>query len=313
MAPAEREALREGLRRAAAGSWTIKFKCTHATKCGCPCTVEFKHLPGTGTCTVTQTDAHQLHDPSSEADLAQLRMHPVLEAKAKLLLRAGVKPEQVLVELNSETILAQPAAGSSGLGMKQRAAAADRFIAITQVYALQKRLAREMGFGLTSDVAAIAALAAELQPAGCMPWYRPYRKAGSGTPGQALACVIQTPFQARMMDQFGRRKIGLDATFGTNRYGYPLYALTVRLGAAAMAWPADVLTTAALLRRHPTACIHAHLAGRGRRGTRRARGLLHHQQRHRGGCGRVPAQCTGRGECRGGRGAGPQPGGPGQA
>ncbi|EFN58954.1 hypothetical protein CHLNCDRAFT_50501 [Chlorella variabilis] len=39
---------------------------------------------------------------------------------------------------------------------------------------------------------------------------------------------MQVSFQARMLDQFGRRLVFMDATFGVNKYGYPLYALVVQ-------------------------------------------------------------------------------------
>ncbi|KAL4436846.1 hypothetical protein ABPG75_003985 [Micractinium tetrahymenae] len=82
LTPAGRAAIADGLRQAVAGRWTIKMVCAQASTssaCGCPYALEFKHK-GDGSVTVTQTEAHQFHDPSDAASLAKLKMHPALQA-----------------------------------------------------------------------------------------------------------------------------------------------------------------------------------------------------------------------------------------
>ena len=84
--------------------------------------------------------------------------------------------------------------------------------------------------------------------------------------------MLQMPFQARMLDQFGGRMAMLDATFGTNKYGYPLTALLVS-AAGTKYLPAGCPAPG---------CAHLFLlpatgAGPRRAGPRGARGL-HDQQ-----------------------------------
>ena len=67
----------------------------------------------------------------------------------------------------------------------------------------------------------------EYRRQGCVRHFQPYMEDSSGEVVQPLVVVLQTPFQQRMLDQFGRRIAFLDATFGTNKYGYPLYTLLV--------------------------------------------------------------------------------------
>ena len=83
---------------------------------------------------------------------------------------------------------------------------------------------------LAGDAAETAALLAELSKSGCVRCYQPYKEGKEGADGehgQPLVIMLQTRFQARMLDQFGGRMAMLDATFGTNKYGYPLTALLV--------------------------------------------------------------------------------------
>ena len=221
------QAIREGLRRAAAGMWRIKMVCAQAAKCDCPFAVECAH-DGSGSVWITQTEAHQFHDPTNIAEQAQLKLDGTLEALAMVLLRRGVKPAQVCMELNNMPFTASDP-GTSATGGLAFYANARRCCSLAQVYALRKKMRRDAGFGLTSDPRALAAQMAELVKAGCIGCYQPYKQGDDSKKdaGQPLVIVIQTPFQKRMLNEFGRRLVFLDATGGTNRYGYPFYALVV--------------------------------------------------------------------------------------
>lgn len=231
-APEEREALVAALQRAAAGSWKMVFVCAHATTCCCPYAIEFKHNGG-GTVTVTQAEAHQFHDPSSAEDKARLKMHPFLHTIGTMLLRLGVKPMQVCNELNAEA-LREGLLGSQGSALQQ-ASNARASITLAQVKAVAKQLKRALGYGLTGDASAIAAQLEEYKRHGCVPFFQPYRAKSEEGGEQPLIIILQTPFQQRMLGQFGCHLVFMDATYGTNKYGYPLYALTVSAGEQAVA------------------------------------------------------------------------------
>lgn len=247
--------IRTALQTAAEGSWTIELECPQASKYGCPYAVKVKHC-GNGTVDVWQTGGHQFHDPYSPAELCQLRMGQEAEALARLLLRHGILPTQVTTEVNNHffretgSSTGCPTGSSSGSGSGEAGLAvysnARRVIALHQVQALQKRLRREAGFGLTSDEQAVAVQMAVLQKDACVPFYQPYKQGSkegesskedegskegqSSKPGQPLIIILQTPFQKRMLLAFGRRVVFLDATGGTNKYGYMMYALVVSEG-----------------------------------------------------------------------------------
>lgn len=225
----ERQALIQGLRRTVEGAWTVKVGCARFTDCGCPYAVEFRHNLD-GTATVRQTEGHQFHDPSSPEDLAKLSMHPTLRDLGWVLLECGVAPMMVRFQLN---LRAQQDGlqGSSGSGVVTQASNARCNISISQVYALSKQVQRVAGVGVTSDAAAIEAMVAEYRQQGILPYYQPYRAGSSSKPSQPLVIVVQTPFQARMLAQFGRALVFCDSTYGVNKWGYPLYALVVSRGA----------------------------------------------------------------------------------
>jgi hypothetical protein len=94
------------------------------------------------------------------------------------------------------------------------------------VYALQKRLRRLAGYGITSDPKAVAAQMEEYRKVGCVAFWQPYVQHADGQE-QPLIIILQTPWQQRMLNEFGRRLVFLDATGGTNKYGYMAYALVV--------------------------------------------------------------------------------------
>ena len=219
--------IRAGLQHAAAGRWTLKYVCSQAAKAGCPFALELQHSSGSDSVDVWQTEAHHFHDPGSAADLAKICMDPAKKQMAITLLRCGVKPFQVCNELNA-------AGGSATLAL---ASNARHSIILPQVYAVQKQLRRLAGYGLTSDTKAVAAQMEEYAKAGCVAYWQPYKERGDDGQEQPLVIILQTPFQKRMLNEFGRRLVFLDATGGTNKYGYMTYALVVswellRLGQA---------------------------------------------------------------------------------
>lgn len=277
--------------------------------CGCPYALEFKHK-GDGTVTVTQTEAHQFHDPSDVASLAKLKMHPALQSMGLVLLRCGVKPLQVCNELNAAA-LEDGVLGSSGSGVF-KAANARGSITLDQVKALAKQVRRAQGLNVTSDSSALAAAVAAYREQGVVPFYQPYRAATKEAGEHPLIIILQTPWQARMLDQFGRTLAFADSTYGTNWAGYPLYATTVRSAGMASTntprcmvqiavwWPcwgetrghsAAVATLLTLL----LACLSS-LAGARRRGPWRACRLHDLQLRHSGGGGEVFQDAARRGE-----------------
>ena len=188
---------------------------------------------------VWQTEAHQFHDPSSAADRAQLSMHPEVEALVMTLLECGMKPYNVWWQAHARQITL----GSCPGGSLEAASDARWNITLQQVYAVRKKLQRREGYGLTSDAAAVAAQMEALSALGCVLHYQPLRERCDGGSGataqprvtiqcedglhQPLMIVLQTPFQARMLARFGGRLAFMDATGGTNRYGYMMQGMVV--------------------------------------------------------------------------------------
>ena len=206
------------------GKWKHVWVCAHARKCSCPFMLEFKH-DGAGTVSIWQSGTHHFHEPSSAADRATLKLSPEVECQILLLLESGVRPLKIRNAIYSQY---KPSdADSSWLDFGDA-----RFCpTLAQITALRKRMLRDQGLNLTSDPAALAASVPRLQEAGCLGYYQPYQE--PCTPegeGQPLIIILQTPFQKRMLNEFGGRLVHLDATFGTNKYGYPLYAVVVRWG-----------------------------------------------------------------------------------
>jgi hypothetical protein len=70
----------------------LKYCCAAASKCSCTFTLEVRHAPGSEVVSVWQTAEHAFHDIDSAAHLAQLRLHPSMEAIAITMLEAGAKP-----------------------------------------------------------------------------------------------------------------------------------------------------------------------------------------------------------------------------
>lgn len=212
----------------------MKFGCPYEGK-GCPFMLEARHSAGTASVDVWQTGGHEYHDPTSAAERGQLKMHPALLGVVTLLLRGGNKPAPVCTTVNNMVL--EPG-DPLGLGIGGGSLSAAHFsngrtsITKEQVYAVKKRLRRDSGFGLTSDPQAIAAFVAELEAADSLGHYQAYKAAcGTGRarqPEKPLIVVVQTPFQKRLLNEFGRRLVFLDTTFGTNRHGFPLSALLVR-------------------------------------------------------------------------------------
>ena len=225
-----------GLQRAAAGKCTIKFGCPAATK-GCPFMLEVRRPAGSATADVWQTCSHQFHDPTSAAERGKLKPHPALQSLASLMIEGGVKPASVTNVVGN---LALAPGDPLGLGIGSGSLGAAHFsngrISLTQpqVKALKKQIGRAAGFGVTSDAQAVALYVSELEAAGCLGYYQPYKAAcGQGRaekPEQPLVVVTQTPFQQRMMAEFGQRMVFMDTTFGVTRNGFALTAMLVRAG-----------------------------------------------------------------------------------
>lgn len=239
------DAVRERLRQVADGSWTIKYTCSHAGKCGCPFALDLRHSPGSDTVAVWQTEQHQFHDPASAADRAKLKMDPEVQRLVELLLGSGVKPYNVWWQVHSSHIVA----GEAPAGSLEAASDARYNITLQQVYAVRKQMQRQAGYGRTMDAAAVALQVQELSKLGVCGFYQPLKDRCDGTGSglganmseqplvtiqredglhQPLVMVLGTPFQQRMLAEFGHRITFMDATGGTNKYGYQLYALMVR-------------------------------------------------------------------------------------
>ena len=233
LSQAERALLIDSLQRAANGQWSIKYVCARATDCGCPYAITFKH-EGNGSVVVAQQEAHQLHTPGSIDDLAKLKMHPDLQGLGLTLLRLGVKPDRVRCELN-DTALKLNLLDTSG-GSMQQASNARGCITLAQVHALGKQLRRQQGYGLTSDASAVSLQMEQYERRGVVAFYQPYRARTQDSGQQPLIIILQTPFQARMLFQFGAILVFMDSTFGTNKYGYPAYALVVSQKTCSQQW-----------------------------------------------------------------------------
>ena len=194
----------------------MKYQCAYAYKARCPFALEMRHSSGSDSVVVWQTEAHCFHDPLSAADRSQLSMDPALQGRAVELMRMGVKPFQVCRELNGVNRSASLADASN----------ARYSITLAQLYALQKKQRRLAGYGITSDPKAVAVQMEAYGKVGCVAFWQPYQQHGDGQE-QPLIIVLQTPWQQRMLNEFGRRLVFLDATGGTNKYGYMAYALVV--------------------------------------------------------------------------------------
>lgn len=236
-------AIRARLREMAQGGWTIKYTCARAAKCGCPFALELRHAAGSNTVEVWQTKQHQFHDPTAASERAQLKMDQQVQQLVETLLECGVKPYRVWWQVHAQHIGSGAATG----GSLETASDARYNITLSQVYAVRKQLQRRAGYGLTTDAAAVAAQMAELSRLQICRFYQPLKErcdgAGSSNQPQVtiqcedgqhqpLIIILQTPFQQRMLAQFGTRIAFMDATGGTNKYGYPLYALMVSAQAA---------------------------------------------------------------------------------
>lgn len=240
--PGDIASIRQRLQLKAENSWTIAYKCAQAGKCGCPFELQLRREKGSSTVEVWEMEKHQGHDPASAAERAQLKMDPQVQGMVELLLNCGVKPYRVWCTVNAEQ-----ARMGTGSGGSLEAASDARFnITLEQVYAVRKQLQRAAGYGLTSDAAAVAAQMEELSKHGCVSFFQPLLDrcdSGSGTTSngqpavriqcedgwhQPLVSILQTPFQKAMLAEFGQRLVFMDASGGTNKYGYPTYALMVR-------------------------------------------------------------------------------------
>ena len=268
-------AVRAALQRRVEDKWTIKFTCARARSCGCPFALEYRHAAGSATVEVWQTEAHQLHDPSSAADLGLLSMAPEIEDVATFLLGCGIAPHDVWVQV---CLKGKPAA------TLEEASNARTNITLAQVRALSKRVQRSSGYGHTSDAAAVAHMAPLLQAAGVLKRYQSYVPAREGEAEQPLVMVLQLEFQERSLAAFGSSIVFMDSTGGTNKYGYSLCAMVVSAAAAAgvqgIGWECSSSSSNSL---PPPPCLHPDRpncpvpAGAGRARLRRAGGVHDHK------------------------------------
>lgn len=244
--------IRQRLQDKAEGKWTMTYKCGRAAKCGCPFELQLRHAKGSPTVEVWEVERHQNHDPSSAEERAKLQMDPEVKLHVELLLRCGVKPYMVWWQVTAGQLVA----GKACTGSMAAASDARWSITLAQVYAVRKQLQRAEGYGLTSDAAAVAAQMAELAKLGVVRFYQPLKERCDSPSDdtvtiqcedglhQPLIVILQTPFQQRMLAEFGKRLTFTDATGGTNKYGYPMQALMVRWQLAggqggAIPWQAD--------------------------------------------------------------------------
>lgn len=96
-----------------------------------------------------------------------------------------------------------------------------------QVAAVIKKWRREQQLDV-DDACAVDALVPHYSDQQAVLHYQPYRSATDTAAEQPFVLILSTPFQQRMLDQFGRRLVFLDATGGTNKYGYAFYTLLVQ-------------------------------------------------------------------------------------
>jgi hypothetical protein len=84
--------IRNALENRLKNKWLLRYTCAAAYKCSCPFTLEIRHESGSDAVSIWQTEQHAFHDVNSAAHLAQLRMHPNIEAMAVVMLDAGASP-----------------------------------------------------------------------------------------------------------------------------------------------------------------------------------------------------------------------------
>ena len=174
-----------------------QYVCSHASKCSCPYTLEFRHAAGSEGVSVWQTAPHQFHDPTSADSQAQLHMHPRLESMATVMIESSAKPTSICTRLNN--MVHDPAdplgLGAGTTGLKHFSSARVNIIP-RQIYVLMRNLRRAQGLGLTSDVQAMVALIDELRREGSVLFYQPYKQAGRRSGEQPLVIVMQVPLRA---------------------------------------------------------------------------------------------------------------------
>ncbi len=200
--------------------WLLRYTCAAAYKCSCPFTLEIRHESGSDAVSIWQTEQHAFHDVNSAAHLAQLRMHPNIEAMAVVMLDAGASPAVICTSLNNMALDPADPLKLGGTGTGQQHFGSSRYSVVSaQISALRKRWRRSKGEGITCDGHAIAAVVDKLRNAGAFVYYQPYKEGGRGTQDQPLVIVIQTEFQARMQAELGGEVMGMDGTYGTNNKG----------------------------------------------------------------------------------------------
>ncbi len=234
------------------------------TKCGCPFALEAVHEPGSEYVLVTEVRAlkcafrpvmnmsckgifrdnvivswlqhagHHRHNPNNAESLKKLKLHPFLEAQVLSLYRVGVTPWAIVNHINdmqrNGTLLSHPKTGESGAASYLAQFTNSRYkVGINQVKAILAKWRRDQALD-GSDAVTLDTFAKQYDELGCVLHYQPYRPASkdSGTDEQPFVLMLSTPLQQRMLEQFGKRQVFLDATGGTNKYGYMLHVLLVQ-------------------------------------------------------------------------------------
>jgi hypothetical protein len=182
---------------------------------------------------VSQEDTHQFHDPLDPASLSKLPLNPDTEAFILQLYSYGIKPAAIVRICNDRhqgsSLPSLPGSSNTpGLaGLLAQAANSQYTVSYRQVENVIKAYQRARGVD-APDTARVAALVSTQQQD--VLHYQPYSPTPSKSDqsAQPFILILSTPFQRRMLDQFGRRLVFLDATGGTNKYGYMLFTLLVQ-------------------------------------------------------------------------------------
>ncbi len=179
---------------------------------------------------LVQETHHQFHDPIAAS---KLRVHPDIEAQIISLHMIGASPWKIAQHISSMQrngiLISQPCSGTNGTAGNFAHFTNSRFkVTAQQVKAVIQRHKRSLGV-MEPDANALDTLIQHYTQQGYCLYYQQYKPpATQDSDAQPLIYIISTPFQQRMLDQFGRRLVFLDATGGTNKYGYMFHTLLVQ-------------------------------------------------------------------------------------
>jgi hypothetical protein len=168
---------------------------------------------------VSEYSWHTHHTPSSDEDIVHLQPKPEERERVQSLLELGLTPKQVLEIVNNDADikLGSHATTDCEAYVRQFMNRRQRFTHAL-IYAERKRLRRRVGFQ-GPDVEVVEAMVRTSPD--LVVHYQAY------TQQQSFALILSTPFQRRMLVEFGAEMVLMDATGGTNRNGFHLYAMLV--------------------------------------------------------------------------------------